>query len=691
LVSLQQHLNYTTHKQQNFSSRDLMNMNLKVDSLTTTQIPLSGFRLNAARLVWVAVAVTTLIILVVGLPTYYAFFEHIFLENDQVLQQIGLPPSLRAVYYTTLDTIVIMAFCITALIIFWRRSTDGMAIFMSITLLLYSVFSYYVGAALVLVHPGWQFIPDLLVSIGTLCTFVALFVFPNGRFVPRWMRWLALGLSIWAVTWIIASRSIVDLASWEEGPRSIVYILIYGLGLAAQIYRYRTRSTPQQRQQTKWVIFGFAAALMGFIIFQVPELISSSTLQTSPPKILFHVFRNTIYRGAELFIPLTIGFSILRYRLWDIDFIVNRSLVYGTLTGMLGIIFLGVIFLLQAVFQALTGGGQSTLAAIVATLCVAAIFTPTRNRLRRFVDRRLYNIEIDYQKPKPILAENAANSKTNLGPYTGLELIGRGGMAEVFKVMHPTLNRTVAIKMLPTHFLQDAHLRKRFEREAKMLAAFKHPNIVEVFEFGESGGIPYIVMEYIQGEDLREYLNHTGTLALESAIPFLKDVASALDYAHTQQLVHRDIKPSNIMLEQHSANAQEIQRAVLMDFGIAKLLSSATQLTTGVLGTFDYMSPEQIQEAEVIDGRVDVYAFTAMIFQMLTGRLPFVNSNPGALLIAHLTQPPPDPRQFMPDLPDALTPILQRGLAKLPQDRYSTAGELVNELDRVCLAAQHEA
>ncbi len=648
----------------------------------TIQIRTSAYQLTAVRILWAVVALITVLILIVGLPTYYSFFEAQMAGGDQALQQIGLPANLRAAYYTILDTIVILVFCITAFVIFWRRSTDSMAILTSIALLSYTIFSYYVPAALTRVYPGWEFPINFVNSVGILSTLAALYVFPDGRFVPQWTRWLVLLLTVWGLTWIIAPGNALDPAVWGDVQWTVTAILLYGIGLAAQVYRYRFVSTPQQRQQSKWVIFGIITAFIGYLISQLPGLIVPSLLEPTTANILFHILRTTIYRGSEALIPLTIVFSILRYRLWDIDFIVNRSVVYGLLTILLGAVFLGLIFLLQSVFQFLTGGGQSTLSAIIATAAVVSLFTPTRNRLRHFIDHRFYKIAIDYQKPKASVVEQSSN-KTNLGPYSDLEFVGRGGMAEVYRVMHPTLKRMVAIKLLPANLLNDAHLRKRFEREAKILSVVKHPNIVEVFEFGESGGIPYIVMEYINGEDLREYLAQVGYLRLETVLPILKDIAAALDYLHRQQLVHRDIKPSNIMLERPASEAQTIRRAVLMDFGIAKLLTSATPLTTGVLGTFDYMAPEQIQEASLLDGRVDVYAFTVMLFQLLTGRLPFANSNPGALLIAHLTQPPPDPRQFVADLPPLLTDVIQRGLAKLPADRYASVGELVQALEGI--------
>lgn len=247
-------------------------------------------------------------------------------------------------------------------------------------------------------------------------------------------------------------------------------------------------------------------------------------------------------------------------------------------------------------------------------------------------------------------------------------------MAEVFKAVDPKLNRPVAIKILGAALVADPDFRKRFEREAKTASALKHPNIAQVFDFGEADGTPYMVMEYIAGKDLGEYLRANGRLSLDKALPLLKGIASALDYAHEQGLVHRDIKPSNVMLAD--------TRPALTDFGIAKIIGGRTRYTQtgGVLGTLDYIAPEQIQGAQDIDGRADVYSFGVMVYQMLTGELPFKHHNAGALLIAHLTQPPPDAREIAPDLSEETANAVRRATAKTADDRFATAEEFMAAL-----------
>ncbi|MBN1177603.1 MAG: protein kinase [Anaerolineae bacterium] len=270
---------------------------------------------------------------------------------------------------------------------------------------------------------------------------------------------------------------------------------------------------------------------------------------------------------------------------------------------------------------------------------------------------------------------------TRLGTYEVLELLGRGGMAEVYKGRHPRLERTVAIKILPASLAAEADFRQRFEHEAQSVAALRHPNIVQVFDFGDVEGMYYMVMEYIDGVDLAKYLQEHGALELVLIRSVMRDLASALDHAHVQGLVHRDVKPSNVML-QPAAQAGGLPRAILTDFGIAKILSHNTGATkTGMMmGTLDYMAPEQIRTAGQVDGRADVYALGVMLYQMLTGELPFPADNPGAVLVAHLQQPVPDPRLARPDVPENVALAVLRALEKDADYRFATAGALVEAL-----------
>jgi serine/threonine-protein kinase len=266
---------------------------------------------------------------------------------------------------------------------------------------------------------------------------------------------------------------------------------------------------------------------------------------------------------------------------------------------------------------------------------------------------------------------------TRLGPYEITGTLGKGGMAEVYLGQHTTLGREVAIKTLPANLAKEDDFRKRFEREARTIAALKHPNIVGLFDSGEADGTYYIVMEYFKGGDLSDYMKGTGPLKIDETRQLVAGIGGALDYAHQQGVVHRDIKPSNVMLHRNNGDL----RPMLTDFGIARIMGGTTRITrTGMVGTFDYIAPEQIRDATDVDGRADIYSLGVMAFQLLTGRLPFTASNPGALLIAHLNQPAPNPRDLRADIPEGIAEATLRALEKDPARRFQTAGEFAAAL-----------
>jgi serine/threonine-protein kinase len=292
--------------------------------------------------------------------------------------------------------------------------------------------------------------------------------------------------------------------------------------------------------------------------------------------------------------------------------------------------------------------------------------------------------QADPKKMRDVNISAGMLSGTSVGPYEIQELLARGGMAEVYKGVHGRLGRLVAIKVLPLQLVGEGDFRRRFEREARAVAALKHPNIVQVFDFGDTHDTCYLVMEYIDGKDLTNYLReHPGPMPLGEALPILHDVANALDYAHTQGVIHRDIKPSNVLLEivTMMQPTQLPYRAILTDFGIAKLIAGTGSTTgTGMMGTIDYMAPEQIQSARTVDGYADIYALGVLAYRLLTGVLPFASENPGEVLMGHLYRPLTDPRTFVPDLPVHMVDALQRAMTKEPGQRFPTASQFVAAL-----------
>lgn len=255
------------------------------------------------------------------------------------------------------------------------------------------------------------------------------------------------------------------------------------------------------------------------------------------------------------------------------------------------------------------------------------------------------------------------------GSYKLVELLGRGGMASVYRGYQESIDRNVAIKVLPHEFLHDPNFSQRFVAEARTLAKLTHPAILPLYDFGTANDVPYIVMPLMTGGTLADRIK-AGPMPLAEAVRLLTPVAEALDFAHSQNVIHRDIKPSNILFDQRS-------QPFLADFGIAKALEASSQLTgTAIVGTPDYMSPEQAR-GEVVDARSDLYSLGVMAFQCLAGDTLFHATTPIGVMLKHATEPPPPIRHVRPDVPEAVEQVLLKALAKQPAERFQTSSEFM--------------
>jgi tetratricopeptide (TPR) repeat protein/predicted Ser/Thr protein kinase len=270
-----------------------------------------------------------------------------------------------------------------------------------------------------------------------------------------------------------------------------------------------------------------------------------------------------------------------------------------------------------------------------------------------------------------------------LGTYRIVEQIGLGGMATVYKAYQPSMDRYVALKVLSTHLAQDTTFVKRFQQEAKVIAKLEHLHILPVYDHGEEDSYLYLVMRFIEAGTLKDRLEK-GPLSLDEARRIVAQVGSALEYAHQLGVVHRDIKPSNVLITPQGDY-------YLTDFGIAKMVEGTLGLTgSGVIGTPHYMAPEQSQSLKV-DHRADVYAMGVVIYEMVTGQVPFDAETPFAVVMKHVTEPLPLPRNIRPDLPEAVERVILRALAKDPADRYQSMRDLVTGFDQAVSGAPARA
>ena len=272
-------------------------------------------------------------------------------------------------------------------------------------------------------------------------------------------------------------------------------------------------------------------------------------------------------------------------------------------------------------------------------------------------------------------------------------LLGQGGMSEVYKAYDPNLARSVAIKLIHRHLSSDPEFVRRFEQEARAVAQLRHPNIIQVYDFDHDGDFYYMVLEYVQGDTLRDKLQALSdthqSLQLSDTIRIMADICEAVAYAHYKGMIHRDLKPANVILKPKEQSSQ-LEQPILMDFGVAKLLSGTQYTATGAfIGTAKYMSPEQAQGNRP-DERTDIYSLGVMLFEMVMGQAPFEADSTVATLMKHVTEPVPDIRQIQRDVPEELVAIIEKALAKEPADRYQTAAEMAVALKAIDLHAKME-
>ncbi len=262
---------------------------------------------------------------------------------------------------------------------------------------------------------------------------------------------------------------------------------------------------------------------------------------------------------------------------------------------------------------------------------------------------------------------------SSLGRYRVVEQIGQGGMATVFRAHDPTLDREVAIKVLPSYHIEDPTFADRFAQEAQTVARLRHDNILQTYDFGEDKGFTYIVTELVTGGTFQDKLGPE-PLSMAETIRLMSPLADALDYAHAQGILHRDIKPANVLLDQD-------QKPVLADFGLARMLEASIRLTQAsqALGTPEFMSPEQAMGGDT-DHRADIYAFGVMLFQMLVGQTPFHANTPATTLLAHVHEPVPLPSVLNADIEPGIEAIILKALAKNANHRFDSSKAIITAL-----------
>ncbi len=382
-------------------------MNLQSNVTNTAESPeartgsgthLQGAWLVFARIAWVTISLLAIGLFVASLPPYFVNLHILNLSpsynpNSQIspsdlraLQRLGLSLDFYAWLDIGVNVIILLVYVLVGVMLFWRKSDDRVALLASLSLVLFPVaFSSQIVGTL---PPAWTLPTEIIEFLGNICIGLFLYVFPSGQFIPRWTRWL---IVVWTAYWAISNF-------FPNAPitNSLFFVFLLPcqviILIALQVYRYRRVSTPLQRQQTKWVISGFAFAFGPLVI--ALTLLYTLLPQFFPMSSLAFTLVQVPFVLLLVLFPLSIGFAVLRYRLWDVDLLIKRTLVYGILSVSLVLIYIGLIVGLQFLLQGVIGRGNA-LVIVASTLAIAALFQPLRHRIQVIIDRRFYRRKYD--------------------------------------------------------------------------------------------------------------------------------------------------------------------------------------------------------------------------------------------------------------------------------------------------------
>ena len=377
-----------------------------------------------------AVAIVSLAAFAISVPSRYAELANPSENVSDALAELGISAGAYALYNVALDTMFVSVFATVAIVIFWRRSSDPIALLVATMLVVWGPLNGLFVLAPSATEGMHGLLPavsrSVLTYVGYITWMLFFYLFPNGRFVPRWTRWLALIFGVFYFG--LWNFTPFGPESWPPLLFAVAVLAVWGSFLVAQIYRYAYVSSPIERQQTKWVVFGVAVAIVG----SLATIIAIGAAVDLPPRDVGPRMLSLLLMDAfGLMIPLSIGIAMLRSRLFDIDVVINRTLVYGSLTLMLALVYFGGVAATQALVRVLTGHERlPQLAVVVSTLAIAALFDPLRRRIQSFIDQRFYRKKYDARKTL-----EAFSSK--LRDETDLEALNNDLVGVVRETMQP--------------------------------------------------------------------------------------------------------------------------------------------------------------------------------------------------------------------------------------------------------------
>ncbi|MCU0463255.1 MAG: serine/threonine protein kinase [Anaerolineae bacterium] len=525
-------------------------------------------------------------------------------------ERSGVPFAVAALLRPILEIIAATTYISVGLLIFRRRSDDWIGLLTSAMLCLLGFRLTGVASTLSNTDPAMTPLSLMLTSLMFISAYGTLYLFPNGRFVPRWAF---IPLAVTLVYEILRGIAInFPILQINPGVMQFGSVILAGIGLYCQGVRYR-QLTPVERQQLKWVLLATGMLIGGILVSAINIVVvpSMEGVAYVVVSLVLLVVQYLLYLG----LPLAFAFSMLRYRLWEADLAINRTLVYAASTILLAVVFFVLFFALRAGLVGLIGT-DSTIPLVVSTAVAAGLFNPVRARLARVVDRQVYGLRVELRDLRkhhahethfvPLReADTGQHSRKTIAGYLLGGVLGKGGMGEVYAAQHPDIG-AAAVKILPPELAAQPEPLARFQREADILSRLNHPNIVRTFGAGMSDGLHYLAMELVDGSTLSDRLKRSVPPNLNEAAALIRDIAAGLDAAHAADVVHRDVKASNILLRPTDEGVE----AVVTDFGIAKLASEQTSALTksNLIGTLDTIAPEQIMASHEVDHRADIYA-----------------------------------------------------------------------------------
>lgn len=616
------------------------------------------------RLLLIALRAAFVVVAAASVGLYWVYLQAALNHwgaQGGILGLQGIPLAVQIPILLTVEGVAALTFWGASVYLLVRRPNSEMVLLTAMVGFMMPVRVAFMQVIPLEALPSW-YPPSVQVAFLTLfatLSYLVCALFPDGTFRPAWVKWwLPLRL-------LVIVNYALDIVPITREQFVYLDMAMFGVLMVGQYQRFQQSRISLERQQTKWILLGIG---FGLAFFFVRRLADTYLLESFPE---LYLVLYTAARIATLSIPIAVTFALLRYRLYDVDWVLNRGLVYGLLSACaVGVLAVGLLIAQMLLSQWVNTSNARLMMAVLSALVIAWSYQSMREQLQRWIDRRLFRLRVSTGTFK-------TRDETPKNSWTGMQLddlvigewVARGSMGQVYEATYR--GQRVAVKLLPRETPEDEASSKLLRREMQLFRSLSHPNICQMLGGGLYQDTPYIIMEYIEGRELEQVLTARGVLTLEETRLIICDVAAALDYLHECEIIHHDVKPRNIILQD--------LRAVLTDFGTARHISGTQGTGALLLATPDYSAPETLRAGGQATPASDIYSLGVVAYRMLTGQKPFE----GTLrqkLVAIVHTPARDPRELNANIPEWTAQAILRALDKDPARRFATAGEFARAL-----------